>query len=187
MLSERPIKEADRIYSVLTEEFGLLWARAIGVRKQESKLRASLEPYSLIDISLVRGKEYWRVTNAHKSLSLSEEFRDSPEYLRVFARVLSLLEKLVVGEDRLPTLLSEIEDVVDTVRHEEFVPEEAELVEVYLVIRVLSVLGYVSKDDVSEELWGKALSKESLPTISREKSALVTVINRGIEVSGLSR
>ena len=58
MLSERPKKEADRVYNILTRDLGLVRAHAIGVRREESKLRGALEPYSLSSVSLVRGKEH---------------------------------------------------------------------------------------------------------------------------------
>ena len=64
ILSEKSLREADRVYSILTRDLGLIRATALGVRKESSKLRGNLEPVGLTTVSLVRGKEYWRVTSA---------------------------------------------------------------------------------------------------------------------------
>jgi len=85
VLSERPVREADRIYTIITRDLGLVQATALGVRKEASKLRGALEPFVLSKISLVRGKEHWRITSAECIRSISP----SP----TVARPLALLEK----------------------------------------------------------------------------------------------
>lgn len=58
ILSAKPFQEADRVYKILTRDFGLIYATATGVRRAESKLRGSLEPLRISSVSLVRGKEF---------------------------------------------------------------------------------------------------------------------------------
>ena len=62
MLSEKSIGEANRIYTIMTRDLGLVRAMATGVRKETSKLRGNIEPFSLASISFVKGKNYWRLT-----------------------------------------------------------------------------------------------------------------------------
>ncbi|MEK7175771.1 MAG: DNA repair protein RecO, partial [Patescibacteria group bacterium] len=101
-LSERPVREADRIYSILTRDLGLVRATALGVRKENSKLRGSIEPVSLSNISLVRGKEHWRLTSA--------------EVIKRFKKTkpLALLEQLVVGESAHPELFDAVEKYLES-------------------------------------------------------------------------
>src|SRR3989338_3919171 len=87
VLAERPIREADRIYTIITHDLGLIRAIAIGVRKEASKLRGNIEPFSLSSVSLVRGREYWRLTSAEYIQDISS--------LPSVARPLSLLDQLV--------------------------------------------------------------------------------------------
>ncbi len=124
VLSERPLKEADRLYSILTRDFGLVRAHAIGVRKGVSKLRGSLEPVSLSTVSLVRGKEFWRLTSAE----LIKSFKKS--------KPLVLLEKLVAGEAPHPELF----DIVE---------KHIESGETTLVSQILYHLGYLKKEDLN--------------------------------------
>ncbi|MEX0932361.1 MAG: recombination protein O N-terminal domain-containing protein [Parcubacteria group bacterium] len=129
VLSHRPLREADRVYSVLTRDLGLIRATAIGVRKETSKLRHALEPLSFSSISFVRGKEYWRITSAVFEKRVQREL----------AEPMALLEKLVVGEDAHPELFEEVENEVLNYNRED------EMAEVRLVSKILFHLGYMEE------------------------------------------
>lgn len=152
VLRQSPFREADRIYSIFTEELGLISATANGVRKEGSKLRGSLEPFSLSKISLVKGREYWRITSAIYERSIPKGF----------TKPLSLLEKLVRGEERNPELF---QTIVDSLKQYK---EDDEMFESHLVSRILYHLGYMRKED-----------------LNLDKKNLIQAINRGIEASHL--
>jgi DNA repair protein RecO len=134
VISQRPLREADRIYSILTRDLGLIRATAIGVRKDSSKLRGALEPISFSSLSFIRGKEYWRATSAEEI----KKIPSTPEILRPMV----LLEKLVQGEAPNPELF---EDVRKIIISEE---ERGEMFEVCLVSTILFHLGYLNKEDL---------------------------------------
>ena len=135
MLSERPVREADRIYTIMTRNLGLVQATALGVRKEASKLRGALEPFVLSKISLVRGKEHWRVTSAECIHSLSP----TP----TVARPLVLLEKFVRGEASHPELFDAVEDALL------YAKPHDEMFEIRLVSQILFHLGYLKEDDLT--------------------------------------
>lgn len=130
VLSARPLREADRVYSILTRDFGLIRASATGVRKEASKLRGSLEPFILANISLVRGKEFWRITSA-------EPLRPIPATAGI-GRPLALLERLVQGEAAHPELF-------------EIVEKHLFSEETTLVAHLLHHLGYLKQEDLNLE------------------------------------
>lgn len=130
VLSARPVREADRIYSILTRDLGLVRASATGVRKEQSKLRGALEPFVISQISLVRGKEYWRITSA-------ETLRLIPAEAGL-GRPLALLERLVQGEAVHPELFDTIE-------------AHLEADETTLVAHMLHHLGYLKKENLNLE------------------------------------
>ncbi len=138
VLSYTPIREADRLYVLLTEDLGLIRASAMSVRKEVSKLRGSLEPVSLSTVSLVKGKDFWRITSAETI----KRINTSPE----LARPLSLLEKLVQGETPHPELFKAVLEGIE--RGEE---------ETRLVATILFHLGYLKEADLN--LTGKGLIK----------------------------
>ena len=127
MLSCRPWREADRIYSILTRDLGLIRAQGLGVRKVESKLRGALEPITLSHISLVRGKEYWRATSAEMVQSIEPSLH--------IAKPLYLLEQLVQGEAAHPELFDAV--------------GQNEKLELKLVSQILYHLGYLKESDLS--------------------------------------
>ncbi|MDP3763457.1 MAG: DNA repair protein RecO [bacterium] len=155
VLSERAIGEADRIYSILTRDLGKLQARAVGVRKNTSKLRGNIEPFSLSSISFVKGKDYWRLTSA--------EFIQNISALPSIARPLSLIEKLIQGEEPHPELFDAVEQFTLSPR-----PDD-EMFEIRLVSQILFRLGYLKESD-----------------LALDKKPLVKAINDGLQASHLT-
>lgn len=128
VLSKRALREADQIYSILTRDLGLVRASATGVRRESSKLRGSLEPFSISTVSLVRGKEYWKLTSAE----LLQRLPNSQSLARPFA----LLERLVPGEAENSELFDALEaNLKDS--------------ETLLVGRILLHLGYLKETDLN--------------------------------------
>jgi len=134
VLSERAIGEADRIYSILTRDLGKLQARVIGVRKNTSKLRGSIEPFSLSSISFVKGKDYWRL--------ISAQFLQSIPASSNVANPFFLIEKLVQGEEPHPELFDAVEQFALSPN-----PHD-EMFEVHLVSQILFHLGYLKEVDL---------------------------------------
>ena len=159
VLAEQPRRESDRIYSVLTREFGLIRIFALGVRKEASKLRGALEPFKLSLISLIRGKEHWRITSA-------ESIQNIPA-LPTIARPLVLLEKLVQGEAPHPELFDTVEDAITRFKIYDL-GFKNEKWEIELVSKILFHLGYLKEED-----------------LTLGKKDLVKAINEGIQASHL--
>lgn len=155
VLGARPYSEADRVYTVLTRDLGLIRASALGVRKEISKLRGNLEPYSLACISFVKGKERWRITSA-------EFISRIPNALSI-ASPLSLLEKLIQGEEAHPELFDEVENSILSTH------EYDSNFEISFVSRLLYHLGYLKESD-----------------LLLDKQRLIKVINSGLESSQLT-
>lgn len=52
---------ADKVFLLFTRELGMLYATAKSVREERSKQRFALQDFSLIRVSLIKGKQGWRV------------------------------------------------------------------------------------------------------------------------------
>ncbi len=80
--------EHDRVYKLFTREFGLVMAHAKSIRKLESKLRAHVLPRTVSLVTLVQGKDIWRLVGA-------EEQKPVPEIAHT---VTALIKRFIRGE-----------------------------------------------------------------------------------------
>src|SRR5690349_10081885 len=64
IIDSRPSGEAGKLLYIFTKDHGLVMATAQGIRLEKSKLRYFIQDYSFGVYSFVKGKEYWRLTNA---------------------------------------------------------------------------------------------------------------------------
>lgn len=147
VLSSEDFGEANRHFKIFTRDLGLIKASAQGVRFLKSKLRYSLQDFSFCELSVVRGREFWRITGASKKFNLREALGASPEALLVFVRVFALLDRLLSGEEKNLRLYSRIEGAAFFMRDNHLSsrlsPDLIRNFEYVLVLRILSSLGYL--------------------------------------------
>jgi len=136
------IAEADKLFWLLTRDFGLILATARSVREEVSKLRYALQAFSVADISLVRGRTSWRITGATLMPHVHALTKDARV---VFGRIASLVRRVVPNE--------EVEgDIYDYVLSAYCELQDADArrgyrIEVATVLRILYALGYVPQND----------------------------------------
>lgn len=173
IIDSRPSGEAGKLLYIFTRDHGLVMATAQGIRLEKSKLRYFIQDYSFGTYSFVKGKEYWRLTNAQESqeerrmkneecesLELQEERRMKNEECEsqkanktrlgdkkeLVAKVALLLKKMLHGEEANPALF----DVVESLRAicAEGRPPRVGLyndsaLESLIVLRIFHKLGYI--------------------------------------------
>jgi DNA repair protein RecO (recombination protein O) len=184
VLSGRPIKEADKLYSILTRDLGMIRARALGVRKEASKLRSGLSDITLSHVSLVKGQANWRLTSATEYISASD-IRQSKKVYKMLYRVASLLEKLVQGEERHRELFDAVEEAFLFAIDGDVSEDRSEALEMVIVSRILYYLGYLGEKDVPQGMLADPLSVEIIERASMDRKNLIRVINSGIHTTGL--
>ncbi len=106
IVGSRPYADAGRVLTIFTRDFGLIYATAQGIRLEKSKLRYYTQEYSFGAYSLVRGKEFWRLTSANgESQDLRFTIHDlRSEHKELIARIALLLRRLLQGEEPHPEL-----------------------------------------------------------------------------------
>lgn len=185
VLKSKHAGEANSYFFLLTRELGLMRAFAQGVRELKSKLRYSTEKFSYVQVSLIRGKEKWRLTNASK-LSGLEGIGKKTEKLKLQAKLCALLERLVHGEEADVELFDELLASLHFLALHKFSDTEFKDYELLAVLRLLDKLGYIAPRDnwiafLGNELW----KGETLPEITQERKALLTTINEALYHSQL--
>lgn len=78
--------ENDRAYKLFTREFGLVTAQAKSIRKLESKLRAHVLPRTISLVTLVKGREVWRLVGGEEVLQSNNRIYEITKLLNRFVR-----------------------------------------------------------------------------------------------------
>jgi DNA repair protein RecO len=177
-------RERDKTLWLLTQDFGLIRGTVRGIRSTSSRLGSILLDYALINVSLVKGKNVWRVTTAALLKDSATLLKNKKESLKALARILDLIQKLVRGEDKNEPLFLDIQDSLNFLLENDEVQIEGW--EILSVLRLLYHLGYLSKMEVSSSILEDRYSAELLTEVIKDKKKFIALANSGIRESGLS-
>lgn len=89
VLREYERDENDMVYKAWTRDFGIIFVLAKSIRKINAKLRMVIKKNDFILITVVKGKDVWRLTGA-------EEYKEDKNILR--------LKKIQIGILKLKKL-----------------------------------------------------------------------------------
>jgi DNA repair protein RecO len=140
ILTSRPAGEANKIYTIYTEEVGMVHATAQSVRALKSKLRYSLTNHTLVRVALVRGREVWRLTGAETVPCL--EAWPLARRRQFMAELSQILDTLIQGEERNTELFAEIKSALNFLDQPGSPEEIIENARLILFLRIMSNLGY---------------------------------------------
>ncbi len=185
MLGSKKTGDANKYCLIFTRDLGLIGATVQGIRFSKSKLRYSLQDFSYADVSVVRGKEVWRVTSASQVLSLYDSFKNNKAVLDVVVRILSLVRRLVRGEEKNERLFETLERTFSFVGQNELKKEELAGFESAAVVKILDALGYGPGDPVFAEVSEKPYSSELISFVHAHRKALLLLVNASIKESQL--
>ncbi|MEK7478080.1 MAG: DNA repair protein RecO [Patescibacteria group bacterium] len=178
VLGERAYGEANKIYYILTPDLGLIAVLAQGIRHLQSKLKFHLDKFAHIKLVVVRGRELWRLTNAEKVNDLDGIYKN-PAKLKQLAKVFSVLNHLIQGEEKAEELFVEVKrsleflaDLKQPAKNEKPLLINWEYV---VLLRLLKHLGYLKQESslmefIESEQWDQAM----VAKMTREKRILAT-------------
>ncbi len=176
------IGEANRLYLLLTEDLGVIFAVAQGIRERYSKLRGNLQLFSLAKVSLVRGREVWRVVGAEEAFHTWSLFKES-ERIRTVARLSALVSRLVHGESKEGKLFDIFRTALLSIGSDTN-SDHLSGVELVAQARILEDLGYFAAQGREWVLSGD-YSKDLLDRAERERGVVLDEISRALTASQL--
>ena len=157
VLSSFPIGESDKLFKIFTRELGLVDATAQGVRKTESKNRYGLQDFSLLHISLVRGREVWRITNVSTIKNLFFDLEEKKDARESLIKIILFVQKLVHGEEKNEKLFYLVLNAFEFLKQKETSPTSLKSFETIYFLKILDNLGYFDKN-IHEEKFKDFLS-----------------------------
>ena len=177
ILGSANVQDADKLFWLLTEEFGLIFASAKSVREETSKLRYVLQDLHESQVSLVRGRNIWRLTGAEEC----DAQKMSTEAQEAFGRIATLVRRVTPTDEENAELFAVVRNA-----HHALTTMDSKLIETLAVARVLYVLGYVSpKIEYKGLLDTVAYTHEVLQRVAHVENELVSDINAGLAESQL--
>lgn len=173
--------EADRVYALFTREFGLVWARATAVRRENSRQRYALQSGSRSAVSLVRGHKGWRIAGA---TALEQLDTRKASGVHAFTRISALLERLSAGEEANPYLFDTLAQA-----HASLMREADGLhpvIELVTVARMLYALGYLSQEAFGTALFAEtAYTEAGLREVQGVRSQVLASVNKSLSETQL--
>jgi DNA repair protein RecO (recombination protein O) len=178
IIGSRNLGEANRLYQILTADFGLIKVLAQGVRHDRSKLRYHLENYSFNRFFLVRGREFWRLVGV-EGLNLSIQRKES---LVFFKKISLVLQRLIQGEDPRLLIYRDLKQAYLLLKSPDvdFNREDILNLEVFILARLLTRLGYFAWPlDFEDFSWAE------IRNLKDQKLLLIKQINQALEATQL--
>ncbi len=174
--------ESDTVLYVLTRDLGLIIASAKSTRLIVSKLRNSLQEYSLVNISCVKGKNGWKITNSGESRNL---FFDCPvSHRKVLSQISSVLVKNIVGEFPQKEIFEMVKESFSFL--ENIKEEDLKDFEILTVLRLMKELGYVAVDEEFKKYFDSSSPIEAkVSFVKNDRLKLVGIINKALKESQL--
>ena len=170
-------------YNILTRDFGLIRARAQGVRGVSSRLKGTLQEFSYSTIAFVHGKAGWKITTAIPERNFFIDTKNN-QNRKIMAHIKEVLIRLIVGEEKSFDIFSVIEKGFTVLVDEH---SDSSLVEILILVRLLYILGYLAIDENTRTILTeyRDFSPPLVSLVFAQKSSLIKAINRGLKESQL--
>ncbi len=167
---------------ILTEDFGLVYARVGGVRNNSSKLRSGSQEFAYGDFSLISGKTGWRLVGVRIQTNFFEKLKVFREKAKVMASVSLLLRKLLFGEEKDQNIFEIVLDFFEFLISAK--PEEVAPSECITVMKVLNILGFLRSDpEFIEPLALNKLEPATLSIIASRRARMINLINESLSAT----
>ena len=164
---------SDRSYLLFTERAGMLWASARSVRTEKSKQLYALVDFSIIRVSLVRGKSGWRIGSVESLLNpfMQSDNRQARAFIQLIVRS---LRRFLHGEEPAPAVFLDAKEAL-------FLSTENynfETIGSVYTLRLLEKLGYVNQKPSFAVLLSGGISEHVNQTISAEGLKAIDIAYR---------
>lgn len=140
---------SDRSFLLFTEDAGMLWATAKSVRMEKSKQRYALQDFSIIRVSLIKGKAGWRVGSVE---AIANPFMEavSREARTGVQSIFKLLRRFLHGEIPHPTIYEDAVFGLMCMTN----ADEGDIIDIQdqFALRMLHTLGYIAPEPIFSDI-----------------------------------
>ena len=137
---------ADKVFLLFTREAGMLYATAKSVREERSKQRFALQDFSLINVSLIKGKQGWRVGSVEVEMNYFAKAEGRSARGSVVL-LFKTLRRFIHGEEPLQKLFDFCLEALKVISQEN---QQRSFLDAVIQLKILNELGYVDKNNLPE-------------------------------------
>ena len=141
VLKKRDFREADRIFTVFTKDFGKLEILGRGIRKIKSKLRGGMKLFSLADIEFIQGKTHKTLTDAN-SIEIFQNIKRDLKRLKIAFDISDVLDSLVKEPEKEQKIWDLLKFSFQTLNRFSLSVKECWLIFYNFLWKILVILGY---------------------------------------------
>jgi recombinational DNA repair protein (RecF pathway) len=172
---------ADRSYLLFTREAGMLYAEAKSVREERSRQRMSLQDFSYVRVSLVKGKSSWKIGSIEPRANFFMEAVDKAARGSVVT-LTKFLRRFYGGEEPLPVLFDYVKDAIALLAQE---TSQREQLEKIIQARMLFELGYVDVKVLPPLVLSDIASVKTATITEKVLVPLTPIIDKAVSLSHL--
>jgi recombinational DNA repair protein (RecF pathway) len=165
--------ENDAVIKMYTRDFGMIYAKSMSLRKS-IKLRAHIMENRITNVTLVKGKEYYRLAGAKEEYDKINEHKNLPI-------VTSIISRYIIAEQKNTKLY---ERLLDYIRYKNI---EQSVIKLCLTSELMIMLGYLDSDSLGitlDEYLNTDLEDYILHIQIRKKEA-VQIVSDAVSASML--
>lgn len=172
---------ADKVFLLFTKDLGMLYATAKSVREERSKQRFALQEFSLIKVSLIRGKQGWWVGSVEPERNYFQEAINR-EARGSVVLIFKTIRRFIHGEESLLQIFNFCLNILDKLVKEIEFRKYADLI---LQVKILDELGYIDDKDLPNHF--KIMNLQNLFNLQEQLSTdeLQLLIKKAVENSHL--
>jgi len=138
VLNKKDWQEADRLFSIYTQDFGKLKLRATGIRKIKSKLAGHLASYGLVDFMIAKSKTQDKIAAARLIKNFNFDLHQDYIYLNLFFELLDKSLREGEKDEQIWDLLNKSINWLIAVDGD----NEKKLVAIFFALKLMQQLGY---------------------------------------------
>lgn len=169
---------------LLTSDLGLIYAHAQGARALPSKLRGSIQEFSLGKFTLVKGAGGWKAVGAYTEKNIFKELRGQETRLKIVNNVFNLVRSLVGEGAHAENVYAPLRIFLE--RLGSVSEDDIKLAEYAILLKILHGLGYISpQEEIMGILENFSLLPENLAIIKSTKERTVAAINQALAAAHL--
>jgi len=133
--------EADRVFSVFSNNYGRLDLFAKAIRKINSKLKGGINIFSFSDIEFIQGKNRKTLTDS-STIKRFDNINDNLEKFNVANKIGNILEDFLKGEERDNKVFDLLYEIFSKLNDNRTDGQKSNLLYYYFLWNFLAIQGY---------------------------------------------